>query len=49
MCWLFFWSDGFLGWYFECMVMSIKYLGSNFDIYGGGMDLKFLYYECEIV
>ena len=35
------WSDGFPGWHLECTVMSTKYLGEQFDIHGGGMDLKF--------
>ncbi|MAO07665.1 MAG: cysteine--tRNA ligase [Alteromonas sp.] len=42
------WSDGFPGWHLECTAMSTKYLGSNFDIHGGGMDLKFPHHECEI-
>lgn len=42
------WSDGFPGWHLECSVMSTKYLGSQFDIHGGGMDLKFPHHECEI-
>ncbi len=42
------WSDGFPGWHLECSVMSTKYLGENFDIHGGGMDLKFPHHECEI-
>lgn len=42
------WSDGFPGWHLECSVMSTKYLGSHFDIHGGGMDLKFPHHECEI-
>ena len=42
------WSDGFPGWHLECSVMSSKYLGSKFDIHGGGMDLKFPHHECEI-
>jgi cysteinyl-tRNA synthetase len=42
------WSDGFPGWHLECTVMSTKYLGENFDIHGGGMDLKFPHHECEI-
>jgi len=42
------WSDGFPGWHLECSVMSSKYLGSQFDIHGGGMDLKFPHHECEI-
>ena len=42
------WSDGFPGWHLECTAMSTKYLGVNFDIHGGGMDLKFPHHECEI-
>ena len=42
------WSDGFPGWHLECSVMSTKYLGEQFDIHGGGMDLKFPHHECEI-
>ncbi|MBL4703492.1 MAG: cysteine--tRNA ligase [Flavobacteriales bacterium] len=42
------WSVGFPGWHLECSVMSSKYLGNQFDIHGGGMDLKFPHHECEI-
>ncbi len=42
------WSEGFPGWHLECSTMSEKYLGSHFDIHGGGMDLKFPHHECEI-
>ncbi len=42
------WSDGFPGWHLECSVMSTKYLGEEFDIHGGGMDLTFPHHECEI-
>jgi cysteinyl-tRNA synthetase len=42
------WSDGFPGWHLECTCMSTKYLGQQFDIHGGGMDLKFPHHECEI-
>ncbi|MBN2237708.1 MAG: cysteine--tRNA ligase [Bacteroidales bacterium] len=42
------WGDGFPGWHMECSVMSSKYLGEQFDIHGGGMDLKFPHHECEI-
>ncbi len=42
------WSDGFPGWHLECTAMSTKYLGSHFDIHGGGLDLKFPHHECEI-
>jgi len=42
------WGTGFPGWHLECTVMSTKYLGEQFDIHGGGMDLKFPHHECEI-
>lgn len=42
------WSIGFPGWHLECSAMSTKYLGEQFDIHGGGMDLKFPHHECEI-
>ena len=42
------WSEGFPGWHLECTAMSTKYLGNQFDIHGGGMDLKFPHHECEI-
>lgn len=42
------WGEGFPGWHLECTVMSTKYLGEEFDIHGGGMDLKFPHHECEI-
>ncbi|MEH0158341.1 cysteine--tRNA ligase [Limibacter armeniacum] len=42
------WSDGFPGWHLECSAMSAKYLGEQFDIHGGGMDLKFPHHEAEI-
>lgn len=42
------WGDGFPGWHLECTAMSTKYLGAQFDIHGGGMDLKFPHHECEI-
>jgi len=42
------WGEGFPGWHMECSVMSSKYLGEQFDIHGGGMDLKFPHHECEI-
>ena len=42
------WSEGFPGWHLECSVMSTKYLGEQFDIHGGGMDLTFPHHECEI-
>ena len=42
------WSDGFPGWHCECTAMGKKYLGSHFDIHGGGLDLVFPHHECEI-
>tara|TARA_B100000508_G_scaffold141096_1_gene146916 strand:+ start:155141 stop:156619 length:1479 start_codon:yes stop_codon:yes gene_type:complete len=42
------WGVGFPGWHLECSAMSTKYLGEQFDIHGGGMDLKFPHHECEI-
>jgi len=42
------WGQGFPGWHLECSAMSTKYLGHEFDIHGGGMDLKFPHHECEI-
>jgi cysteinyl-tRNA synthetase len=42
------WGDGNPGWHIECTAMSTKYLGSHFDIHGGGMDLKFPHHEDEI-
>jgi cysteinyl-tRNA synthetase len=42
------WGEGFPGWHIECSAMSTKYLGEQFDIHGGGMDLQFPHHECEI-
>lgn len=42
------WSDGFPGWHLECTAMSRKYLGKQFDIHGGGLDLLFPHHESEI-
>ncbi|MBE6205509.1 MAG: cysteine--tRNA ligase [Rikenellaceae bacterium] len=42
------WSEGFPGWHMECSAMGCKYLGEQFDIHGGGMDLMFPHHECEI-
>lgn len=42
------WSVGFPGWHLECSVMSTKYLGTHFDIHGGGNDLKFPHHENEV-
>lgn len=41
------WGEGFPGWHIECSAMSTKYLGAEFDIHGGGFDLKFPHHECE--
>ena len=42
------WSTGFPGWHLECSAMGTKYLGEEFDIHGGGMDLIFPHHEAEI-
>ncbi len=42
------WSEGFPGWHLECSTMGTKYLGEEFDIHGGGMDLMFPHHEAEI-
>jgi cysteinyl-tRNA synthetase len=42
------WGEGIPGWHIECSAMSCKYLGKEFDIHGGGMDLKFPHHEAEI-
>ncbi|MCQ2280815.1 MAG: cysteine--tRNA ligase, partial [Bacteroidales bacterium] len=42
------WSKGFPGWHIECTAMSTKYLGEQFDIHGGGMDLLFPHHESEV-
>lgn len=42
------WGKGFPGWHIECSAMSARYLGEQFDIHGGGMDLLFPHHECEI-
>jgi cysteinyl-tRNA synthetase len=42
------WSVGFPGWHVECTAMGCKYLGTTFDIHGGGMDLLFPHHESEI-
>ncbi len=42
------WSVGFPGWHIECSAMSMKYLGEQFDIHGGGLDNQFPHHECEI-
>ena len=43
------WGKGRPGWHIECSAMSLKYLGQNFDIHGGGIDLKFPHHESEIL
>ncbi len=42
------WGEGFPGWHIECSAMALKYLGENFDIHGGGLDLQFPHHEAEI-
>ncbi|MGB3618409.1 MAG: cysteine--tRNA ligase [Catalinimonas sp.] len=42
------WGEGFPGWHLECSAMGSKYLGEQFDIHGGGLDLLFPHHECEI-
>lgn len=42
------WGEGFPGWHLECSTMGQKYLGAEFDIHGGGLDLLFPHHECEI-
>ena len=42
------WGEGYPGWHLECSAMSTKYLGMQFDIHGGGLDLLFPHHECEI-
>jgi cysteinyl-tRNA synthetase len=42
------WGEGFPGWHIECSAMATKYLGNQFDIHGGGMDLQFPHHESEI-
>ena len=42
------WGEGFPGWHSECSAMATKYLGAQFDIHGGGMDLQFPHHESEI-
>ena len=41
------WGKGRPGWHIECSAMSRDYLGKNFDIHGGGLDLKFPHHENE--
>ena len=42
------WGDGRPGWHIECSAMSLRYLGENFEIHGGGRDLVFPHNENEI-
>lgn len=42
------WGDGYPGWHMECSAMGAKYLGEQFDIHGGGLDLLFPHHESEI-
>ena len=41
------WGDGYPGWHIECSAMSIEYLGQNFDLHVGGIDLRFPHHENE--
>lgn len=42
------WGKGRPGWHLECSAMAGKYLGSHFDIHGGGLDLRFPHHENEL-
>ena len=42
------WGVGRPGWHLECSAMSVRYLGSEFDIHGGGLDLRFPHHENEL-
>jgi cysteinyl-tRNA synthetase len=42
------WGNGRPGWHIECSAMSSRYLGANFDIHGGGLDLRFPHHENEL-
>ncbi|GAA0196941.1 cysteine--tRNA ligase [Cytobacillus oceanisediminis] len=42
------WGRGRPGWHLECSAMAAKYLGTEFDIHGGGLDLRFPHHENEI-
>ncbi|NQX12096.1 cysteine--tRNA ligase [Microbacteriaceae bacterium VKM Ac-2855] len=42
------WGRGRPGWHIECSAMSTKYLGTQFDIHGGGLDLRFPHHENEL-
>ncbi|SEB97759.1 cysteinyl-tRNA synthetase [Paramicrobacterium humi] len=42
------WGEGRPGWHIECSAMAARYLGANFDIHGGGLDLRFPHHENEL-
>jgi cysteinyl-tRNA synthetase len=42
------WGDGRPGWHIECSAMATRYLGAEFDIHGGGLDLRFPHHENEL-
>jgi cysteinyl-tRNA synthetase len=42
------WGEGRPGWHIECSAMATRYLGSEFDIHGGGLDLRFPHHENEL-
>jgi cysteinyl-tRNA synthetase len=42
------WGDGRPGWHIECSAMAARYLGAQFDIHGGGLDLRFPHHENEL-
>ncbi|WP_300267538.1 cysteine--tRNA ligase [Microbacterium sp.] len=42
------WGDGRPGWHIECSAMAKRYLGSSFDLHGGGLDLRFPHHENEL-
>ena len=42
------WGDGRPGWHIECSAMTARYLGDEFDIHGGGLDLRFPHHENEL-
>jgi len=42
------WGSGRPGWHLECSAMSARYLGTEFDIHGGGLDLRFPHHENEL-
>lgn len=49
LVWEIIWGLGWLGWHIECLVLVLRELGIMIDLYGGGADFIFLYYECEWV